>query len=157
MRSAVHVNAMIAASEKSISDFRKSAVERQVPGQLDGGLGFIAVGTARAFEFEAAVIRNVDFLVRVIDEEKIGAESEAPEIGRCAELIEVRRCKPRLLRMLHDTACVDTVDATTVVRMERQRHARCRRESDVPFALPAPRVLKPAGIGIHSILDIVTE
>src|SRR5262249_2128871 len=81
MRSAVYINAMITASKKSIGDFRKAAVERKMPCQLDRCLGFIAIGTAGSLELKAAIIRDVHFLVRVIDQEQIGAESEAPEIG----------------------------------------------------------------------------
>jgi hypothetical protein len=59
MRSAVYVNAMITAPEKSIGDFRLAAVQREMPCQLDRRLGFIAIGAARTLELEAAIIRDV--------------------------------------------------------------------------------------------------
>jgi hypothetical protein len=38
-----------------------------VTSEGDGELGFVSIRAARALEFEAAVIGDVDLLVRVID------------------------------------------------------------------------------------------
>src|SRR5581483_847297 len=56
VRSAVDVNAMIAAAVEGVRDLGKSAVDREVARDRERELGLIAVGAAGAFELETAVV-----------------------------------------------------------------------------------------------------
>jgi hypothetical protein len=62
-----------------------------MPRQFDRGLHFKAVGSAGAFEFEAAVVRDVDLFIRPVDQKQVSADRGPLEIERGAGLIEVSR------------------------------------------------------------------
>src|ERR1700682_44081 len=118
---AIDVNAVIASLEVCIRNLGHSPVDREVARELEGGFGFVTVGAAWAFEFEAAVVWYVHLLVRMIDEKCIHAEAEPAVIGGDSPLIEVSGCQTRLVRALDNPARVDAVDAPAVVERKGQR------------------------------------
>ena len=77
VRSAIDIDPMVAAAEESVADLGEAAVEREMVRELDGSLGFVAVCAAGAFEFEAAIVGDVDLLVRMIDQERIGGRKRS--------------------------------------------------------------------------------
>ena len=79
----------------------------------------IPVSPAWTLKFKAAIVRNVNLLVRVIDQKKIRADSKAAEIGGSANLIEIGGSQPKLLGVLDNAARVDAVDASTVIDVKR--------------------------------------
>src|SRR5690242_15735927 len=116
MRSAVDVNAVVASLEVGVPDLRHTRVQREMPCELHGGLRFISVSTGRALELEAAIVRDIDLLVRVINQEEVGAQPEAAVICGDTELGEIRGCEPRRIRTLDDAARINAVDAAAVVQ-----------------------------------------
>src|SRR5947207_11446390 len=84
-------------------------------GQPYRSLCLVAISAAGSFEFEAAIIRDIHLLVRVIDQKQVRADAKAAEIGRSANLIEIGGSQPRLLGVLDNAARVDAVDASTVI------------------------------------------
>src|SRR5258707_4856679 len=84
VRRAVDVNPLFSAPEESVADFGQTAVERQVMCNLHRRLRLVAIRAAAALELEASVVRDVDLLVRVVDEKGVRADCEASEAGRRA-------------------------------------------------------------------------
>src|SRR5262249_31486364 len=111
----------------------------------------------RTLKLEAAVIRNVDLLVGVVDPERIGTHGDTSEIRGRTDLIEIGGSQPRLLRPLYDAPRIGTVNAAPIVGGQRQWHAPRRRERGISFALPAPGRLRSALLREHAIGDIVPE
>src|SRR5262249_60992231 len=97
------------------------AVERQTPRDRYRSLGLVTVRTARTFEFEAAVVGDIDLLVGVVDEERVGGERQAAEVRGHTGLVEVSGGQAGLIRPLHYTARVDAVDAAALVGGELRR------------------------------------
>src|SRR5437899_9753795 len=100
---------MVAAAEVCVGDFGEAAVERETAGEGDGRFGFVTVGAAGAFEFEAAIVGDVDLLIGVIDQEGVGAEGEAAEVGGGPDLVEVGGGEAGLIGALYDAASVGAV------------------------------------------------
>ena len=74
MRSAVYVLAVVTAFEKGIPDLGHAAIQRKVAADGHGRLGFVTVGAGGTFEFETAVVGDVDLLVGVVDEKGVGRD-----------------------------------------------------------------------------------
>jgi len=94
MRSTVHINPVIAALEIGIRDLGKASVQRQPPCDRDRCLDFVPVGPAGSFELEAAIVGDVDLLIRVINQEPVRADAEPAEVRGGSGLIEICRREP---------------------------------------------------------------
>jgi hypothetical protein len=81
MRRAVNVKPMVATLEKRVADLGHPAVQRHMPCELNRCFGLVSISSAGALKFEAAVIRDIYLLVRVIDQKSICTQTEAAEIG----------------------------------------------------------------------------
>ena len=106
--------------------------------EIDGRFGFVAVGTAGSFEFEAAIVGYVDQFVRMIDQKRISGKREAAPIRGCAELIEIRCREARLIGHFDDAACVDAVDTAAVVGVEGKGSLRVGVKARLPFPCQRP-------------------
>ena len=91
-------------SIEGIGHLRQPGVEAQKRRELKGGLHFIAGRARRPLEFEAAVVRDIDLLVRAIDQEEVRADAEPREPLRDARLMKVGRRDARPAGALHDAA-----------------------------------------------------
>ena len=76
MRSAVHVDTVVGRLEEGVGHSWSGRRSATGGGDGDRSLGFVAVGPARPFELEAAIVGDVDLLVGMIDQEGIGARDE---------------------------------------------------------------------------------
>ena len=103
---------------------------------LDRGFGFVAVGSARTFELERAVIGDVDLLIRPVDPEQAGSGRETAVVIRTSELVEIRCGNASVLRMLHDGAGVRGRNTTAVVSVEGERKPQRRSERHAALGLP---------------------
>src|SRR5438270_8147632 len=84
---------------------------------INRSLGLISIRATRAFEFKTAVVRYIDLLIRVIDEEHVRADGEPSPVRRRSGLVEIGRRKMRLLWCLNHSSSVDAVDAAGIVRV----------------------------------------
>src|SRR4051812_47031261 len=147
VRCAVDINTRGSATIERIRDLGEAAVQAEVMGEGEGGFALPPVRTARAFELEAAVVRDVDFLVRAVDEEHVCSQRKPAQIMRGAELKEIRSRDPRGIGMLNHPACVLTGNSTSVARMQRDRKACPWRVCGIGLGLPAPSGLAAAVSG----------
>src|SRR5437870_12115147 len=60
MRRALDVDPVIASGEVRIPDLRHASIQRKMMRELNGRFRLVSVSPTRAFELEAAVIRNVE-------------------------------------------------------------------------------------------------
>src|SRR5262249_10385052 len=110
MGSAIDVNPMIATLEKRIGDFGEAAIDRHVAAEGHSCLGLKTVGPAGTFEFETSVVRYVDLLIGMIDQEQVGRDGEAAEVGGCSGLVEIGSRDFWLAGPLHHAAGIRAVD-----------------------------------------------
>src|SRR5262245_43967042 len=89
MRRAVYVLAGKCFAIVGVRDLGEASVKTQVRGQLDRSLPFPPVGSAWTLEFEGSVVRDIDLLVRAVNQENICAQRKSAQIMRCAELVEI--------------------------------------------------------------------
>src|SRR5262245_32651544 len=112
---AVHVYTRRGSAVKSVRHLRQAAAECQVFCYLRRDFQLIPGGPARSFEFKAAVVRDVDLLVRVVNDEVIGARREALDVICGADLIEISGGDLWRVTLLNHNPRVLAVDAATVI------------------------------------------
>src|SRR4051794_19165450 len=125
--------------------------------ECGAGFGFVAVRAAWAAELDAAVVWDVDLLMRVIDEKHVGGDVETLVVGREAGCVKIGGGEPGALGTLHDTPGVDAVDAAAVVSGHRKGQAARWRERGAALPLPLTGGLHASVFRRYTVGDGVTK
>ena len=89
MRRTVDIDPGKRAAIERIHHLGQTSIQGNMTGQLNGSLGFKAISAAGASELVTAIIRDVDLLVRAVNQEQVAAQREPVQIERHSGLIEI--------------------------------------------------------------------
>ena len=77
MRCTVRINSGRGSKIERIGNLGKTPVESQITRDLNRAFGFVTIGPAGTFEFKRSIVRDIDLLVRLVNEKDVGRQGKA--------------------------------------------------------------------------------